>query len=74
MEEEIEEKLQEIYNFPIDVKFVDFRKYEIYCKPKGDGFCIPILYDGKSTLETNITNAELKIDREIIKMYKKEGE
>lgn len=71
MEEEIQEKLQEIYNFTIEVKFIDFRKYEIYCKPLKDGFCLPILYDGKMTLEANITNASMKIDREILKMFKK---
>lgn len=73
MEEEIEEKLNEIYNFPIEVKFVDFRKYEIFCKPIKDGFCIPILYDSKMTIEANITNASMKIDREIINLYKKEN-
>lgn len=37
------------------------------------GFNIPILYDGKSTLETNIHNAILKIDNEILRNFKKEG-
>ena len=71
MEEEIQEKLQEIYNFTIEVKFIDFRKYEIYCKPLKEGICIPILYDGRMTLEANITNASMKIDREIINLFKK---
>ena len=33
MEEEIQDRLEQIYNFPLDVKFIDFRKYEIYCRP-----------------------------------------
>lgn len=33
MEEEFQERLEKIYNFAIDVKFIDFRKYEVYCEP-----------------------------------------
>ena len=29
MEEEIEDKLKEIYKFDLEVKFIDFRQYEI---------------------------------------------
>lgn len=71
MEEEIQEALEKIYNFPIDVKFKDFRKYEVYCMPQIQSFCLPLLYDGKSTLQSNITNIEYKIDKEILKLYKK---
>lgn len=71
MESDIQEKLENIYNFRIDVKFLDFRKYEIYCKTKLFEFCISILYDGRFTLESNVDNAVHKIDREILKFYKK---
>lgn len=74
MESELQELLENIYNFRIDVKFLDFRKYEIYCKTKLFEFCIPILYDGKFTLESNIQNAIHKIDKEILKYYKKKGD
>ena len=73
MEEEFQEELEKVYNFPIDVKFIDFRRYEIYGKPYKDGFCIPILYDGRNTVEMNIHNAMLKIDSEIVKLFKKEN-
>lgn len=33
MEDEMQERLEKVYNFPIDVKFLDFRKYEIFCQP-----------------------------------------
>lgn len=71
MESDIQEKLENIYNFRIDVKFLDFRKYEIYCKTKLFEFCIPILYDGRTTIEGNIQNVIHKIDKEILKFYKK---
>ena len=32
MEDEIQDKLEEIYNFRIDVKFKDFRQYEVYAR------------------------------------------
>lgn len=70
MEEEIQEKLEEIYNFSIEVKFKEFRQYEIYCKIDNEkDFCITIIYNGKSTFEENITNIKQKINCEIIKLY-----
>lgn len=71
MEDEFQEKLEEIYDFPIDVKFKDFRHYDIYCRPQFFKYCIPIIYDAKATFETNIHNAVLKIDNEIIRSFKK---
>lgn len=71
MEMDLQEKLEDIYNFRIEVKFLDFRKYEIYCKTKLFEFCIPIIYDGRFTIESNIENAVHKIDKEILKFYKK---
>lgn len=72
MEEQIEEKLNEIYNFGIYVKFKDFRQYNIYCRIDSEkAFEIPILLDARGTLESNIYNICLKIDKEIINLYKK---
>lgn len=72
MEEEIQDKLEEIYNFRIDVKFKDFRQYEVYARIDNEkAFCISILYDAKSTLEANITNIKQKINSEIIELYLK---
>lgn len=72
MEEQIEEKLNEIYNFGISVKFKDFRQYNIYCRIDNEkAFEIPILLDARGTFESNIYNICLKIDKEIINLYKK---
>ena len=72
MEDEIQDKLEEIYNFSIDVKFKDFRQYEVYAQIDNEkAFCISILYDAKSTLEANITNIKQKINSEIIELYLK---
>ena len=70
MEDEIQDKLEEIYNFRIDVKFKDFRQYEIYGRIDSEkAFCIPILYDARATLEANITNIRNRIDAEIVYLY-----
>ena len=72
MEDEIQDKLEEIYNFSIDVKFKDFRMYDIYCRIDHEkAFCISILYDAKSTLEANITNIRNKIDAEIVELFRR---
>lgn len=71
MEEEIQEKLQEKYTFPINVKFKDFRMYDLEFKIEKQNFVIPIIYDAKFTLESNVTNCEMKIDREILNLYKR---
>ena len=72
MEDEIQDKLKEIYNFRIDVKFKDFRQYEVYGQIDNEkAFCISILYDAKSTLEANITNIKNRIDEEIVKLFRR---
>lgn len=72
MEQEIEEKLNEIYKFKIYVKFKDFRQYNIFCKIKNEkAFEIPVLLDARGTFESNIYNICLKIDKEIINLYKR---
>ena len=72
MEDEIQDKLEEIYNFRIDVKFKDFRQYEVYARIDNEKeFCILILYDAKSTLEANITNIKNRIDAEIVELFRR---
>lgn len=71
MEEEIEEKLQEIYNFKIEVEFKEFRHYLINCYVDYDIFYIDILYDSRATFNSNINNICDKIDNELVKLFKK---
>ena len=72
MEDEIQVKLEEVYNFGIDVKFKDFRQYEIYGQIDNEKvFCIPILYDARATLEANITEIRNRIDAEIVDLYRR---
>lgn len=72
MEDEIQEKLEEIYNFRIDVKFKDYRQYEVYARIDNEkAFCFPILYDARSTIEANITNIKNRIDAEIVELFRR---
>ena len=72
MKDEIQDKLEEIYNFRIDVKFKDFRQYEVYGRIDNEKvFCIPILYDSRSTIEANITNIKNRIDAEIVEIFRR---
>lgn len=72
MEEEIEERLEQIYTGYIKVKFRDFCIYDVFLKLKGgDMIAVVFLYDAKLTMEGNIHNISMKIDNELIKLYKK---
>lgn len=72
MEEEIQDKLEEIYEIYIDVKYKDVNLYEIYVKISEEkAFCIPFLYDKRGTLEANITELKNRIDRNIVNLFKK---
>ena len=71
MEEEIEEKLKEIYKFDIEVKFIDFRQYEIKGKIGIVEFTLSILYDSYSTMEVNISSIVTKIDNILPTIFKK---
>ena len=72
MEDEIQDKLEEIYNFRIDVKLKDFRQYEVYARIDNEKtFDISILYDARSTLEANITNIKNRIDAEIVELFRR---
>lgn len=71
MEDDIQDKLEEIYTFPIEVEWVQFRQYRIIGKIKDYSFKIYYTYDVNFTSETNINSMKLKIDAEILKLFKK---
>lgn len=71
MEDDIQEKLQEIYTFPIEVEWVQFRQYRIIGKIKDNSFKIYYTYDVNFSEETNINSMKVKIDVEILKLFKK---
>lgn len=71
MEDDIQEKLEEIYTFPIEVEWVQFRQYRIIGKIKDNSFKIYYTYDVNFSDETNINSMKQKIDAEILKLFKK---
>lgn len=71
MEDDIQEKLEEIYTFPIEVEWVQFRQYRIIGKIKDNSFKIYYTYDVNFSEETNINSMKQKIDAEILKLFKK---
>lgn len=71
MEDDIQEKLEEIYTFPIEVEWVQFRQYRIIGKIKDNSFKIYYTYDVNFSDETNINSMKQKIDVEILKLFKK---
>lgn len=72
MEEEIEEKLNEIYKVDFKVKFIDFSIYEVFCFINSDiYFTLRFKYNNKITFNANILEISEKIDKKIIKFFKK---
>ena len=71
MDDDIQEKLEEIYTFPIEVEWVQFRQYRIIGKIKDNSFKIYYTYDVNFSEETNINSMKQKIDAEILKLFKK---
>ena len=71
MELEIEDKLQEIYkNLKIEVKFKDFRKYEINVTINNkDINYFDYIYDVTLTLDANISIIRKIIDNKIILLF-----
>lgn len=71
MELEIEEKLENIYkNLKIDVKFKDFRKYEINVTINNEDInYFEYTYDATLTLDANISIIRKIIDTKIILPY-----
>lgn len=74
MEEEIQDELEKIYTIPIEVKWRDFRIYDVYFTINKNVGSIAFIYDVQSTKEYNISNICEKIDKEIVKVFKKESE
>ena len=71
MEQEIEEKLENIYkNLKIEVKFKDFRKYEINVTINNEDInYFDYMYDVTLTLDANISIIRKIIDNKIILPY-----
>ena len=71
MELEIEDKLQEIYkNLKIEVKFKDFRIYEINVTINNEDInYFDYIYDVTLTLDANISIIRKIIDNKIILPY-----
>ena len=71
MELEIEEKLENIYkNIKIEVKFKDFRKYEINVTINNEDInYFDYIYDVTLTLDANISIIRKIIDNNIILPY-----
>lgn len=71
MELEIEEKLENIYkNLKIEVKFKDFRKYEINVTINNEDInYFDYIYDVTLTLDANISIIRKIIDNKIILPY-----
>lgn len=71
MELEIEEKLENIYkNLKIEVKFKDFRKYEINVTINNEDInYFDYIYDATLTLDANISIIRKIIDNKIILPY-----
>ncbi len=74
MEEEIQEELEKIYTIPIEVKWRDFRIYDVYFTIDKNVGSITFIYNVQSTKDYNISNICQKIDNEIVKIFKKESE
>lgn len=72
MEDDLQEKLEEIYNLDIKVRFQDFRLYEIVVTGQyKDIIKIVYQYDVRMTIDANIEQIVKKIDYEIAKIFKK---
>lgn len=72
MEEEIQDRLKEIYTFEIEVQFKDFRIYEIVVNiDVRNGFSFSYLYNAQLTFEANIKAISNRIDSQIIDYFKR---
>lgn len=71
MNEQIQDKLQELYLFDIEVEWLSFRQYKILGFLAGKTIKIIYTYDAKLTLDANLGILIQLIDREILKVYKK---
>lgn len=71
MNEQIQDKLQELYLFDIEVEWLSFRQYKILGFLAGKTIKIIYTYDAKLTSDANIGILIQMIDKEILKVYKK---
>jgi hypothetical protein len=71
MNKQIQDKLQEIYLFDLEVEWLSFRQYKILGFLAGKNIKIIYTYDANLTLDSNIGIIVQMIDREILKVYKK---
>lgn len=71
MNEQIQDKLQELYLFDIEVEWLSFRQYKILGFLSGRSIKIIYTYDANLTLDSNIGIIMQMIDREILKLFKK---
>lgn len=71
MNEQIQDKLQELYLFDIEVEWLSFRQYKILGFLAGKTIKIIYTYDANLTPDSNIEIIMQMIDKEILKVYKK---
>lgn len=71
MNEQIQDRLQEIYLFDIEIEWLSFRQYKVLGFLAGKTIKIIYTYDAKLTLDANLGILIQLIDREILKVYKK---
>ena len=71
MNEQIQDKLEEIYLFDIEVEWLSFRQYKILGFLSRKNIKIIYTYDANLSLDTNIGIIMQMIDREILKVFKK---
>ena len=72
MNEQIQDKLQELYLFDIEVEWLSFRQYKILGFLAGKTIKIIYTYDANLTPDSNIEIIMQMIDKEILKLFKKE--
>jgi len=71
MSDEIQEELEKIYNLRIEVIYRSVKCYDIIFIVNGNTIILPLLYDKTRTLESNVSKLISKIDKEILKIFKK---
>lgn len=74
MEEKIQEELEKRFNsrIKIEVKFKDFRIYEVNAKIEKYGIQFEYMIDATFTLKRNCDEIERILENYIIKYYKEE--
>lgn len=71
MNEQIQDKLEEIYLFDLEVEWLSFRQYKILGFLAGKTIKIIYTYEANLTLDANVGIIMQMIDREILKVFKK---